>query len=145
MAELSGILSDERRPAAVQDLAVLVEQAVDKQSGMTGTALRTALKGAKKVSDGVVERGVNRVLPDIVSELEPLWRDFEAAGAADFGAYLGEHSEQATAALLSVADRHRDGLPGPISKLYSSLREKAEKLLTPELPDLGAVMQKHVR
>ena len=51
---------------------------------------------------------VERLLPDIVDNLQPYWADFNASGASEFGDYLVKRSEEVSEALLSVTDQQAE-------------------------------------
>lgn len=148
MTDLNELTQPDRRDALVTDLAALTQKTIDNQSGLSGTALKTAVKGATKVDESLIERGINKLLPQFLESLAPLWNGYtndDAAAAGNFGDYLAAHDQEARDALLNVADRNTDNLPGPVAGVYKSLRGKAEKIVTPVLPELGEVIEKHAK
>lgn len=144
MNPLNTIVDEAHRDQTVEDLTNFAEETVRAQSGITGMTLKTGLKAARAVDPGIVRRGVNLLLPEMVEALNPLWEDYRAAGeqTPDFGRHLSTRPEQAIDAILSVTDRYADKA-GPLSSVYSALRGKATKLIEPTLPELGRILERH--
>ena len=144
MTTLNPILEEPQRSSAIKELSSFAENTAEKQSGITGMTIKTGLKTARKMDANIVERGVNRLLPDTVEALNPLWAEYNQNDSQEgFGEYLAAHSTQATDALLAVGDRHAEKLGGPLGSAYSALRGKASKIIAPTLPELGAILERH--
>ena len=145
MSSLSQLIESPKRSAVASDLAAFVEDAVSQQSGITGMAIKGAVAAAKKIDSGIVPKGMNRMLPDIVEGVEPLWQEFTASGQEDFGAFLQPRSAEVTDIIMGVADRNADSISVPtLAKAYSSLRGKASKIVEPQVPALARILQKHM-
>ena len=113
MSDLSQLLVGETRPALVNDLAAFVEQAVSEQSGITGMAIKGGVGAARKVKSDIIPAGVNRMLPEMLGEMQPYWEQFRASGQEDFGAFVAPQSEGVSDALLNVADKHAETVGVP--------------------------------
>lgn len=145
MSDLSQLLGDAKRPAVTADLAAFVESQVSAQSGITGMAIKGAVGAAKKVDSDIVSRGVNRMLPDILGDLDPHWQAFQTDPANDFGKFLADRSPRVVDALLAVADRNAEQINiAALAKAYNSLRGKGAKLIEPAVPELGRILQRHM-
>ncbi|AGF71024.1 DUF6918 family protein [Corynebacterium halotolerans] len=145
MSDLSQLLSDEKRPAVASDLAAFVESQISEQSGITGMAIKGAAAAARKVDSNIVPKGVNRMLPDLLGDLDPHWQAFQADASTDFGEFLAGRSPQVVDALMSVADRNAEQISIPaLAKAYNSLRGKGAKLITPAVPELGRILQRNM-
>ena len=146
MTSLKELLVGNRFDAAVADMANFITTTVDKQSGLTGMALKGALSTATKFDSDIVAKGSRRVMPEMAEGLDPLWQEYTTGGGTDFGAHLVDNKDRAMDAILSVADRNSDtiNIPG-VSKMYGTLRGKAAKVVEQELPTIGQLVEKHAR
>ena len=146
MTDLSQLLTADKRDAVVADLAGFADATVAKQSGLTGTAIKAAVAAARKVDGDIVPKGINRMLPDVLGDLQPHWQAFRAdEGATDFGTFLAGRGPQVVDSLMAIADRHAESISvAPLAKAYNGLRGKAAKLIEPEIPELGRILQKHM-
>ncbi|MDO5032184.1 hypothetical protein [Corynebacterium sp.] len=145
MSSLSQLLEPTRRPAVVADLRVAAEQAVSSQSGITGMALKGAVAAATKIDAEIIAKALHRMLPEILNELESYWQEFEATEPTDFGAFLAGRGTEVTESLMKVADRNAEQVNNAaLSKTYSTLRGKASKVVEPQIPKLGRILQKHM-
>ncbi len=145
MTDLSQLLTDDKRDAVVADLTAFADATVGKQSGLTGTAIKAAVAAAKKVDTNIVSKGVNRMLPDVLGDLQPHWQAYQDEGATDFGAFLAGRGPQVVDSLMSIADRNAESITvAPLAKAYNGLRGKAAKIIEPEIPELGRILQRHM-
>ena len=85
-----------------------------------------------------LHRGVERLLPEFTTALEPLYQRSRAERHADFGVYLGQHVDEASAALMAVVDQ-RAASSGyrALTPLYQRLRGTIEGELKKTLPKLA--------
>lgn len=143
MSDLQKLLEPLTRPAVAQDLAELAEATTTSQSGLTGMAMRSALSAGRKADAEAVPKGMSKVLPKVVEGLNPHWSKFQAEGCTDFGSYLADHEDEVVEDLVNAADAVVDAAPGPVKKVYVSLRNKAAKIVSPILPNLGQIVQRH--
>ncbi|MCT2338168.1 DUF6918 family protein [Corynebacterium sp. p3-SID1056] len=145
MSDLKKLLDPTTRPAVANDLAELAETTTANQSGLTGMAMKSALAAGKKADADAIPKGMNKVLPKVVDGLGPHWAKFQAEQGSDFGSYLATHEKEVVDDLVKAADAAVDSLPGPVKKVYTSLRNKAAKIVGPALPELGQIVQKHTK
>lgn len=144
MTSLKELLVNNDFDAAVNDMAEFVSTTVDKQSGLTGMALKGAMSAAKKVDPNIVVKGSRHLIPEMAESLEPLWQEYKAGGTSDFGTHLANNKDRALDAILNVADRNADSISVPgLSKLYKGVRGKAAKVIEQELPTIGQLVEKH--
>ena len=145
MSNLNNLLTEANRANVVADISSLIDTTVSNQSGLTGMALKSAVAAGKKADADAIPKGVNRFLPQIVSELEPLFQDYQAAGAASFGSYLGTRENDVVEKILTAADGATGEMPGAVQKVYSTLRGKAGKIISPALPELGNIVERYAK
>ena len=105
-------------------------------------ALKSALAAGKKADSDVVSKGINAVLPQIVDELSPYWSAYQASDQRGFGEFLAGREDEVIKAMLDAGDKQVDSLPGPVQKVYSSLRGKATDIAGPALPELGGIVER---
>ncbi|RSZ61926.1 hypothetical protein EAH68_10610 [Corynebacterium hylobatis] len=145
MTDLSSLLTDNKRDAVVADLAALADAAVGRQSGISGTAIKAAVAAAKKIDADIVAKGVNRMLPDVLGDLQPHWQTFQEDAEQDFGTFLAGRNDAVVDSLMAVADRNAESITvAPLAKAYNSLRGKGAKVIGPEIPEFGRILQKHM-
>ena len=145
MTDLSSLLTDDKRDAVVADLAALADTAVGKQSGISGTAMKAAVAAAKKIDSNIIAKGVNRMLPDVLGDLQPHWHAFQQEAEQDFGTFLAGRNDAVVDSLMAVADRNAQSITvAPLAKAYNSLRGKGAKVIGPEIPEFGRILQKHM-
>lgn len=145
MSNLSQLLDIDRRQGFLEDLSRFVEATIAKQSGITGMTLKGAVSAAKKMNPGILTKGLEYLLPEILGELDPLWQQFENSDESDFGVFLTPHAAQVTSAILAAIDQQAHNVNGfTIAKTYNSLRNKASKIIDPEVPEFGRILHKHM-
>ncbi|RNE48136.1 DUF6918 family protein [Corynebacterium alimapuense] len=145
MSNLSQLLNEDTRPAVAADLATFADATVAEQSGISGIALKGAIATAKKLDSNIITKGVNRLLPEILGELERHWQDFQDAPTEDFGDFLAGRSSQVVDSVMSVADRNAEQITiAPLAKAYNGLRGKGAKFIEPAIPEFGRILQKHM-
>ena len=142
MTDLSQLLSATNRPQVVQELTSLIDATVARQSGLTGMALKSAVAAGKKADADAVSKGVNKFLPQIVEELSPYWSAYQASDQQGFGDFLAGREDEVVKAILDAGDQQADSMPGPVKKVYSTLRGKAAKIVGPALPEFGEIVER---
>ena len=145
MTALSNLLDSAVRPKVVEDLTRLVDITVANQSGLTGMALKSAVAAGKKADADAIPKGVNKVMPQIVQELEPFWSGYTESGTNGFGNYLVSREDDVVKSLLDAGDNATNQMPGALQKVYSSLRGKAAKIAGPALSELGDIIERYAR
>lgn len=139
MTQLREVLtSPERKPAVVNDLAVLVDTEVSNLGGLTGIAAKAAYAGARNRVPGAISAN----LPQIADVVQPYWDSFQAAGASDFGAHLAENSDAVVSSVIGVVDSEV-AASGTAAGMYGRFKPQLVKILTGALPRLGAIVQSH--
>lgn len=144
MTTLKELLVSANFDAAVNDMASFITTTVEKQSGLTGMALKGALAAATKVDADIVAKGSRRLLPEMADSLDGLWQEYSTSGGSDFGVFLAANEQRAMDAILNVADRNAETITVPgLGKVYKGVRGKASKVIIEELPAIGALIEKN--
>ncbi|WP_257158990.1 DUF6918 family protein [Corynebacterium cystitidis] len=144
MSELSTLLNEDKRPDVVADLNTVVTDTVSHTSGLTGMALKGGLSAASKVDSNFVEKGINRLLPDLLGELQPQWSAYRESNTGDFASYLVANEDEIISGVLKLADDNVANAPAALQKMYKGLRGKAANIISPALPQVGATIEKHM-
>jgi len=138
------LLTPDAWPDVIADCQQLIQQEVAGKSGISGTAVKLAYKTANTFASGYIQSTVESLLPDMVTELEPYWADFNASGASGFGDYLVKRGDEVSEALLSVTDARAKVSERPtILKAYGAVRGGAAKHIVAALPNVGALVEKY--
>lgn len=145
MTDLNNLLNEANRANVVADIAKLVDNTVANQSGLTGMALKSAVAAGKKADADAIPKGINRYLPQIVAELQPLFARYESDGAASFGSFLASNENDVVERILTAADGATGDMPSAVQKVYSTLRGKAGKIVAPALPELGDIVERYAK
>jgi hypothetical protein len=131
-------------PQVVADVQTMIEGEVNGKSGLSGTGLKVAYKVVTSFAAGYYQSVIEAMLPDMVAQLEPFWADYTVTGGW-FGDYLVKRGDEVAEALLSVTDRMaRDSERPVVVKAYNAVRGGAAKNIEAALPNLGALVQKHM-
>jgi hypothetical protein len=139
------LLAPGTQPHVVDDCLTLIKQEVADLSGISGTAVKIAYKGAASLAPDYMRYTVESKLPRMVTQLEPFWADFNGTGGGSFGDYLAKRGDEVAEALLAVTDA---GALAPtakpvVVKAYRAVRGSAAKHVTAALPRVGALIQKY--
>ena len=145
MSHLSTLMHGSTRTEFIAECGALVEKVASAQSGISGMAIKGGLAAAKKADANVVPKALERILPDVLDALDPRWQDFADSGKDDFGAFLEPRQEEVSDEIMNIADKHVEKVnSAALRKPYNSLRGKATKILSPEVPAFGRIVQKHM-
>ena len=138
------LLTPDAWPHVIADCQRLIQDEVATKSGVSGTAVKLAYKTANTFASGYIQSTVESLLPDMVTELEPYWADFNASGASGFGDYLVKRGDEVSEALLAVTDAvAKTSRRAVILKAYGTVRGGAAKHIQAALPNLGAIVEKY--
>ena len=59
--------------ALVSDCAQLMDEQVAAKGGISGMAVKAAYSAVKGISPGYVTEATGRILPEVLSALDPIW------------------------------------------------------------------------
>ncbi|AKT38081.1 DUF6918 family protein [Chondromyces crocatus] len=140
---LSEKLTDPSKKAQViDDCCRLIDQEVGDKGGLSGFAVKAAYSAVKGVKPGFVAHVVERLLPEFVGKLDPIWLEgVEKGKPAD---HLTANRSRVADALLSVTDaKARNSSNGVVRGAYDKLRGSAKKHVEDAVPRLSQLLQKH--
>lgn len=140
------LLTPARRPTLVRDCSALVDQEVDRKSGLSGLAIKAAFKTVKAIKPGFIDHVIDGLLDEWVDKLEAhhgRWTDGGATGT--FGAFCTREAASVAERLLEVTDaRSRKVDNRTVASLYDRLRPNAKEHVIAAIPGLGRVVDKNL-
>lgn len=136
------LLDDAKKPQVVKDCCELVDEEVASKSGLSGLAVKAGYKAVKGIKPGFIPHVVERLLPDFIEKLDPIWSEGKEKGnPADF---LRSHRSRVADALLSVTDgRINSAKSGVVRGTYQKLRGSAKRNVEDAVPRLSRLIEKH--
>ena len=138
------LLGPDTRPKVIADCYALIQEEISDKSGVSGTAVKVAYKTVNTFMPGHIRNMVEKLLPEMVDQLEPFWADFSSSGGSRFGDYLPKHGGEVAQALLSVTDAKAGSSGRPtIVKAYGSVRGSAAKHIEAALPRVGDLVMRY--
>ena len=138
------LLTPAQRPALVRDCAKLIDEEVDRKSGLSGLAIKAAFKAVRAIKPGFIESVIEGLLDDWVEKLEGHHGKWLEAGAVGtFGAYVARDVSGVAERLLEVTDARAHKADRPVASMYDRLRPNAKDHVTTAVPGLGRVVDKH--
>ncbi len=138
------LLEDGALEKVTADCQALVEQELASKSGVSATGLKVAYKAVTAFAPGYYQTTLASMVPDMMSQLQPFWADFHAAGGGQFGDYLAKRGEEVSEALLQVTDNlAKQSDRGAIIKAYGAVRGGATKHIEAALPAVGVLVEKY--
>jgi len=121
----------------------LMDQQVASKGGLSGVALKTTYGLVKGVGPNYIAGAIARLLPEVMTALEPLWDEGLAVG--DPVDYLSQNRDQAAACLLSVTDLKVKTTRYTVVKTsYSKLRQAVRSDIASAVPQLAQILGDHV-
>lgn len=140
---LSDILSDKAVKAQVAaDCAALIDGQVASKGGFGGMALKTTYGVVKGMNSGYIPGAVERILPEVVASLEPLWAEGEQAG--DPVTYLAQNQGRAADVILGVTDRRIAKTDnGLVRSSYTKLRQSVIGDVESAVPGLAQIFGRY--
>ncbi|QYO64326.1 DUF6918 family protein [Leptolyngbya sp. 7M] len=141
---LSDKISDQAtQESLVADCAKLIDEQVAAKSGISGLALKAAYGVVKGIEPGYVPAAIQRLLPEVVAVLDPMWEEGEQSG--DPVTYLTQNRAQTADALLSITDaKIEKSKNGVVRASYNKLRKSVRSDVEEAVPGLAQILGAHV-
>lgn len=133
------IQDQQTREAVVADCVKLIDQQVSAKKGMGGMAMKAAYGTVKGIGAGYISGAVERLLPEVLSALDPMWA--EGVEAGDPVAHLTDHQAQTADRVLSVTDTRAEKTSnGVIRSVYSNFRKSVKGDVESAVPGLAQII-----
>ena len=131
------LLAPHQKEALTADCVRIVERHLNSLRSLRGIALKAGLAILKATKPDLIPRAIGRLLPDLVSALEPLYGRFGQSTDRDFSLFLRKNSDEAVEALMSridarAAESSNETAKSTYRKLRGHVRGELEALW-PEL------------
>ena len=145
MAKLTALLEPPRRDALIAEVVATVERHVAGRPGFRGITLRTGLAAVQRKLPDAIPRTVTRLLPELVTALEPLYAEAQARNGADFARYLKQNPATVGETLMGIADvRVERSTNAALKAFYARFRTTAEHETEGLVPALADALAKHL-
>lgn len=142
MGIADALKDDTKKVAIIDDAVKLVDEEVASKSGLSGFAVKKGYDAVKGLKPGFIREAVERLLPDMATQVEPIWADGQKGGQPR--SYLEQNRAKVADALLSVTDRKVEhAKSGLVKSTYKMLRGSAKKHVEEAVPRLGGLLEKH--
>ncbi|MSQ83232.1 MAG: hypothetical protein EXR77_10030 [Myxococcales bacterium] len=140
------LLVPANRPKLIADCAGLIDEEVNKKSGLSGIFIKTAFKTVKAVKAGFIESVIDNLLDRWVDKLESHYTNWQSSGASgSFGGFCTKDSSGVAERLLEVTDERAKKVDNrTIVALYGKLRPNAKEHVAAAVPGLGRVVDRHL-
>jgi hypothetical protein len=146
MADLKSILTDPtRRQQVVRDAERLLDEEVDRKSGLSGLAIKGAFKVVKSARPGMIPDVVDGLLDDFAARLDPIYQAGLTQGGSIVDYFSARKGEVADALLGITDDRARVTRHSNLKKAYESLRPQGKKNVEEAVPGVARLIDKHAR
>lgn len=134
--------SAEKRDALITDALEVLDAEVKDKSGLSGMAVKAAFTVVKGVQPGFLRSVVEKLLPDFVSQVDPIYQQALAQGLSPGGLIVQQKTKMA-GALLSVTDKKAQNAQDLVRKTYQKLRPSAEKHVEAAAPRIAGLLDRH--
>ncbi|MBL8601022.1 MAG: hypothetical protein JNK72_03765 [Myxococcales bacterium] len=144
MADLKTVLTDPaRRAEVIRDAERLLEDEVDRKSGLSGLAIKGAFKVVKGAKPGMVHDVIDGLLNDFAARLDPIYQAYLAQKGDIVGYFTGRKGDVADALLGITDDRARTTRHTALKKAYESLRPQGKKNVEEAVAGIARLIDKH--
>lgn len=133
--------SPESKRQLVTDCLGLLDHQVAGKGGVSGMALKGAYRVVKGIGADYLPGVVERLLPDVLVALNPLW--VEGAATGDPIAHLGQQRDRAADILLGITDRKAAGTHGAVRSVYQKLRRSIHPDVAAAVPSVATLLSKY--
>jgi hypothetical protein len=138
------LLAPDTQPRVVTDSLALIDAELADKSGISGNAVKLGYKTVSSFAPGYIRQTVEKMLPEIIDQLQPYWADFQASGGSEFGDYLAKRGDEVAESLLSVSDAMAERSDKPVVvRAYRTVRGGASRNIVAALPRLGDLVLKY--
>ncbi len=142
---VEALKNEATKSAAVKDACALVDDEVEKKSGLSGMAIKAGYKTVKGFKPGFIEKAVGDMLPEFAVALDPFEKEARAKGQP-IGAYFAANASRVADALLAITDGKAERSQNKVVKgAYGKLRGMAKANVESAVPGLAAIVEKHAR
>lgn len=126
------------------DCAKLIDEQVAAKNGIGGLALKATYGVVKGIGADYVSGAIDRVLPEVLNALDPIWN--EGIQAGNPVEYLANNRSRTADMVLSVTDaRIEKTSNGVVRGAYNKLRKSVKNDVEEAVPDLAKIIGQHTQ
>lgn len=142
---LSDKIGDQNtQTSLVADCTKLIDEQVAAKGGMSGLAIKAAYGVVKGVEPGYISGAIQRLMPEILIALDPMWN--EGVQAGDPVEYLIQNRSQTADTLLGITDaKIQKTKNGAVRASYNKLRKSVKNDVEEAVPGLAKILGTHVQ
>ena len=134
-----------KRSAVLDDCVRLIEAEVAGKKGLTGIAVKAAMKSVKGLRPGMVRQSMDALLDDFSVKIEPFWQECQASGKPSRSFFTTRKVDIANALLSITDDRAAKSPHRVLVKAYKTLRGKAINHIGDAMPRFADLLDQHAR
>lgn len=140
--KLPDVFANLDRERFLRDVAELVQDEVDSQTGITAFAVRGSYRIAQGLRPNFLPSALRQLYPDFASRLgEVVSKKSEHQSYRDL--FIAEE-ERVAASLLAVADERAQAIQRKVLRsAYMKIRSHAERYVRKAVPRLGEILDRH--
>jgi len=142
-------LSEQINPQEIQskiaiDCTKLMEDQVNKKTGIKGLAFKAVFNALKGVSPNYISEAISRLLPQVSMALDPIWNEGLATGNP-FN-YLQQNKSNTADVILSITDAKIEKSQNKIVKIsYQKVRPSVKGEVEESIPALTEILANYVK
>ena len=128
----------------VADCAKLIDEQVAAKNGISGLAIKATYSAVKGVGPGYVSGAIERILPEVLAALDPIWHEGTQTGNPV--EHLIQNRSRTADMVLSVTDaRIEKTSNGVVRGAYNKLRKSVKSDVEEAVPDLAKIIGYHAQ
>ncbi|NEP11955.1 MAG: hypothetical protein F6K14_17455 [Symploca sp. SIO2C1] len=137
-----GLREPSKRASIVSDCVNLIDEQVANKGGISGIGMKAAYGAVKGIKPGYIEGAVARLLPEVLTALDPMWD--EGVETGNPVGYLSQNSSRSADTLLSVTDTRIEKTDnGVVRGAYKKLRKSVKSDVEEAIPNLAKIIDKY--
>jgi len=138
------LLEPKRRPAVIKDCCLLIEDEVNRKTGLAGLVIKGGFKVVRAMSPNKIENLVEWLIDEFIENLDPI---VEAhTGSEPLPLYLGTRKRAVAGAMLAITDaKARKSSNQTLKTVYEKLRPYGERHVEEATPGIARLIEKHLK
>ena len=144
MATIKDALTDmSTRALLIEDCTKLIDDEVEKKSGLSGVAIKTGYKLVKGLKPGFISEATDKLIDAFSERLQPIVDEAHEKGQG-VAAYFESERSRVAEAMLSITDQRAEGASHKaVQSMYLKLRPTAKKHVEQAASGVGRLFEKY--
>jgi hypothetical protein len=139
-----GINDSNKKENLVADCVKLIDEQVAAKGGLSGLGFKAAYAAVNGVKPGYIAGAIERLLPEVLGALDPMWNEGVATG--DAVGFITNNRSRTADALLGITDaRIETSNNGVVRGAYNKLRNSAKNDVEEAVPGLAKIIDKYAK